>query len=201
MRDSRQVRGFVTHEFLAVLRKRDGWEDGVANLKVLAERKGEDARRAAEHYANVYEGRRGAMVFDVVVSRQRNYMKRVRSLVSKWEGAAPEPTLVGMVSTRLEASEYGLKASEPSTMQAVATNLLSFARETGVSEDEACRLWAEGVDGLQHAHEIDPIVGSVPGIGPALFAYIRMRCGANALKPDVRVKDALRGLGFAALHR
>lgn len=34
------------------------------------------------------------------------------------------------------------------------------------------------------------------GIGPALFAYLRMRCGADALKPDLRVHAALRGLGF-----
>ena len=34
------------------------------------------------------------------------------------------------------------------------------------------------------------------GIGPALFAYMRMRCGADALKPDLRVAAALRELGF-----
>lgn len=181
---------------LPLLRKRDGWTEGVANLKGLAERKGEEARRAAENYASVYEGRRGAMVFDVVASRQRKYTKRVRPLVSRWEGAASNSTLVAMVSTPLDASDYGLKAPEPSTMQTIAANLLSFAKEAGVSEDEACRLWAEGVEGLQHAHKLDPVVGSVSGIGPALFAYMRMRCGANALKPDVRVKEALQGLGL-----
>jgi hypothetical protein len=36
----------------------------------------------------------------------------------------------------------------------------------------------------------------VKGIGPALFAYMRMRSGADALKPDLRVARALRELGF-----
>jgi hypothetical protein len=39
-------------------------------------------------------------------------------------------------------------------------------------------------------------VGGVSGIGPALFAYMRMRCGAKALKPDARVAHELRRLGF-----
>ena len=33
-------------------------------------------------------------------------------------------------------------------------------------------------------------------MGPALFAYLRMRCGADAIKPDLRVRDALNDLGF-----
>jgi hypothetical protein len=40
------------------------------------------------------------------------------------------------------------------------------------------------------------VAGSVTGIGPALFAYLRMRSGADALKPDLRVVRALRTLGF-----
>lgn len=41
------------------------------------------------------------------------------------------------------------------------------------------------------------MVGCVKGIGLALFAYMRMRSGADAIKPDIRVKKALRHLGFA----
>lgn len=65
-----------------------------------------------------------------------------------------------------------------------------------LSEDEGCRVWADGVQHLEHAPKLDPVVGGVPGIGPALFAYMRMRCGADALKPDLRVAAALRELGF-----
>lgn len=181
---------------LTVLRKREGWAEAVVKLKELAEQKGDDARDAARAYANVYEGRRGAMVFDVVASRQRKYMTRVRPLVTKWEGAVAAPTLREMASTPLKAEHYGLTSREPTTMRTVATNLLELAEDEGLSDDEACRLWADGVDGLQHAYRLDPVVGSVSGIGPALFAYMRMRCGANTLKADVRVTKALRGLGF-----
>jgi hypothetical protein len=49
---------------------------------------------------------------------------------------------------------------------------------------------------LAHATQLDPYVGAVGGIGHALFAYLRMRCGADALKPDLRVHRALVDLGF-----
>jgi hypothetical protein len=34
-------------------------------------------------------------------------------------------------------------------------------------------------------------------MGPALFAYLRMRSGADALKPDLRVRAGFNRLGFA----
>ena len=39
-------------------------------------------------------------------------------------------------------------------------------------------------------------MGAVSGIGIALFAYLRMRSGADGLKPDVRVRKHLARLGF-----
>lgn len=44
--------------------------------------------------------------------------------------------------------------------------------------------------------DLDPIVGSVKGVGPALFAYMQMRSGGDAVKPDLRVTRGLRRLGF-----
>lgn len=87
-------------------------------------------------------------------------------------------------------------AREPETMQRVAANLVAFAGDRGLDEDEACAAWARQVDGLEHASRLDPVVGAVPGIGPALFAYMRMRSGASAIKPDVRVRRGLGRLGF-----
>lgn len=183
-------------ETLNLLRKREGWGEAVTNLSNLVEAHGDSARTTATDYARVYEGRRGAMVFDVVFSRRRNYKARVLPRVLQWEDAVPEPTLRSLAFEPLAASDYGLMSAEPVTMRAVAENLLTFSTDEGLTEDEGCRLWAREVDGLQHAHKLDPLVGSVSGIGPALFAYMRMRCGANALKPDVRVTKALRKLGF-----
>jgi hypothetical protein len=83
-------------------------------------------------------------------------------------------------------------------MSKTAHQLLRFADENGLSEDEACRAWAASVNALEHAYMLDPYVGGVKGVGLALFSYLRMRCGADALKPDVRVQKALNALGFNA---
>jgi hypothetical protein len=40
-------------------------------------------------------------------------------------------------------------------------------------------------------------VGTVRGIGIALFAYLRMLGGADAIKPDTRVIKALRRAGLS----
>ena len=81
-------------------------------------------------------------------------------------------------------------------MSTVARNLVGLGGVLGLDEDAACATRAAGVGMLKHAHGLDPIVGSVRGIGPALFAYMRMRCGADALKPDLRVRNALRSVGY-----
>lgn len=181
---------------LGVIRERPGWADAVENLNRLVAAHGVQARASAVQYANVYAGRRGAMVFDVVASRQRKYRERVLPLVVRWEENASAPTLRELASASVEAGVYGLRRAEPTTMQQVASNLLSYAEQQAISEDEACLAWANAVEGLEHAHKLDPIVGGVSGIGVALFAYMRMRSGANTLKPDLRVTAGLRNLGF-----
>jgi hypothetical protein len=104
--------------------------------------------------------------------------------------------LARLAQSEVDPKEFGLRRTEPLTLHTVATNLLSFCQAEELSEEDGCRAWADGVQGLEHAPKLDPVVGGVPGIGPALFAYMRMRCGADALKPDLRVADALRKLGF-----
>ncbi|GAB2776278.1 hypothetical protein GCM10027039_41910 [Terrabacter koreensis] len=185
----------ATAGLLAVIRKRPGWAEAVERLQGLAADRGDGPHRAAEAYGAVYEGRRGAMVFDVILSRQRRYPSVVVPRVEKW-ATGGEPSLARLAQNGVEASDFGLQRSEPATLQAVATNLLAYCRTEGLSEDEGCRAWADRVQGLEHAPKLDPVVGGVSGIGTALFAYMRMRCGADALKPDLRVARALRDLGF-----
>jgi glycerate kinase len=43
---------------------------------------------------------------------------------------------------------------------------------------------------------LDGYVGAVNGIGVGLFAYLRMRAGSDALKPDRRLRMNLSNLGF-----
>lgn len=186
---------------LAVFRQRPEWSEAIGKLKALADSHGTEAEARARRYADVYANRRGSMVFDVVASRRRDYMGRVLPTVERWEADHPGGTLASLADQAPDAKTYGLRRAEPGTMRAIARNLLEFAGSVNANEDLACRKWAESVRGLEHAHRLDPIVGAVPGIGPALFAYMRIRCGADAIKPDARVRNALRGLGFTVAGR
>ncbi|MFD8494910.1 hypothetical protein [Amycolatopsis sp. NPDC059657] len=181
---------------LLVLRQRPEWRAAVGRLQNLADEFGNEARTAAHKYAAEYAKRRGSMVIDVVASRQRRYVERVLPMVKRWEADHQPATLEVLAETPPDAATYGLLPSEPVTMQTIARNLTQLIRDLRTDEDTGCRIWADSVQVLEHAHRLDPVVGAVPGIGPALFAYLRMRCGADALKPDLRVAKALRGLGF-----
>jgi hypothetical protein len=82
-------------------------------------------------------------------------------------------------------------------MQQVAQGLVRYCDRHGLSEEDGVREWGLGASPFDHAPKLEPYVGSVKGMGPALFAYLRMRSGADALKPDLRVRDGLNALGFA----
>lgn len=181
---------------LDVLRERPEWPAAAERLRRLYAQGGAAAQEEAARYGQKYAGQRGAMVVDVVASRQRKYLSKVRRIVNGWREEGREPTLAWLAANPPDRARLGLMASEPETMRQVAENLVAFASGRGLDEDEGCRTWAEEVDGLEHAHGLDPIVGGVSGIGPALFALMRMHCGGKALKPDVRVGRELRRLGF-----
>ena len=153
---------------LTVMRQRSGWPEAVKRLRGLAASRGNGPHKAAEEYAHVYRDRRGAMVFDVVVSRQRKYQSVVLPRVEKWVRTVEEPSLARLAHSEIDPKQFGLQRTEPLTLQTVATNLLSFCQAEGLSEDDGCRAWAFGVHGLEHAPKLDPVVGGVPGIGPAL---------------------------------
>ena len=73
---------------------------------------------------------------------------------------------------------------------------MRYCDRHGLSEEDGVRGWALGASAFEHAPKLEPYVGAVKGMGPALFAYLRMRSGADALKPDLRVRDGLNELGF-----
>jgi len=81
-------------------------------------------------------------------------------------------------------------------MQGVASGLRRYCQQHGSGEEEGVGRWARSAAPFEHAPKLEPYVGSVKGMGPALLAYLRMRCGADAIKPDLRVRDALNRLGF-----
>lgn len=187
-------------QVLERLRKFPWWDGAADTLRKFANDHGDRAEAEARTYASVYTAKRGAMVVDVVASRQRTYQTRVKAIVAKWEGSNQEHSINWLAEHPLVAAQYGLSEDEAVTIHNVANNLRAFTASQGLrgpgGEDAACGIWASGCGELEHAPRLDPVVGCVKGVGIALFAYMRMRSGADAIKPDVRVKKSLRSLGF-----
>ncbi|MGY1601646.1 hypothetical protein [Geodermatophilus sp. SYSU D00815] len=165
----------------------------MARLSQLWTERGADARAAAARYGAAYEGRRGLMVVDVVMSAFRSY-KRVGREVQKYADTGVA-TLRDVVASPPERSLLGMRTREPETVRALAAALLATRPPDG-DEDASCRAWAEQAAGMEHAFRVEPHVGDVPGVGLALFCYLRMRCGADGIKPDGRVRTALSTLGL-----
>lgn len=172
------------------------WPTAIARLGALYEAHGAEAEARAHRYADRYRGRRAAMVFDVVASRQRRYETRVLPMVDRFAQTEAARSLEALVRLGVGA-EFRLRQGEVETMRGVAEGLLRFGRDHGLEDDETiARRWAEGCGEFEHASSLEPYVGSVRGVGPALLAYLRMRSGADAIKPDLRVRDGLNRLGF-----
>lgn len=147
----------------------------------------------ADEYGTQYADRRGSMVVDVIASRQRRYRTVVLDrIVPLYEEKVGDPSLAALAETA--PTFLPLRRGEAETMQQVAKGLMRFGGGDG--DDECVRLWAEAMEPIRFAHRLDPFVGQTPGVGPALFAYLRMRSGADAIKPDLRVRDALAGIGL-----
>lgn len=132
------------------------------------------------------------MVVDVVTSRQRSYDNRVIPLVKEFERTPGADSLTALA--KHGSNVTGLMTGEDDTIRQVAGGILECGNTT--VDRTALDTWCQRTEGLELAHNLDPYVGAVHGIGPALFAYLRMRAGADTIKVDVRVKKALQQLGF-----
>jgi hypothetical protein len=122
---------------LDVLRDRPEWPTAMERLRQLYAQGGAAAQEAALRYGQKYAGQRGAMVVDVVASRQRNYLSKVRRIVDRWREQAEEPTFAWLGANPPDRVRLGLMATEPETMRQVAANLGTFAPATG-SNPGAC---------------------------------------------------------------
>lgn len=182
-------------DLLDLLRERDGWSTAIERLRALHAARGAQAKERAAQCGRVYLGRRAAMVFDVVASRQRRYEQRVVPLVERFAQLPAAGSLKALASHG-PGPGFGLRSGEADTMQGVAAGLVRFAERHGLDHEEAVRTWAESTEIVVEAPGLDPYVGAVRGIGVALFAYLRMRSGGDGIKPDLRVRRALTDLGF-----
>lgn len=120
-------------------------------LRALISAHCDEARRRAEAYGRFYAGRRGSMLLDVVLSRQRRYQETVLPLVAKWEADSEAHSLRWLAAHEPDQKRYGLRSGESATIAALAGNLVSFVDGRGLGEDDACMRWAQAVAGLEHA--------------------------------------------------
>jgi hypothetical protein len=189
---------------LAALRRTPGWDGAMRSLRAQWQQHGAAARERAARKRREFRSRRGTMVVDVVLSRQRRYDTHVRPCLDRWDqtvaGQEGVPTLRWLVDNPdlVAAPTLPLRKGEAATILGVASALLRYGTDLGIDpddEDRACESWANAVAGLEFAPKLDPYVGAVAGIGAALFAYTRKLCGADTVKPDVRVLAALRRHG------
>ena len=170
----------------------------MTRLRGMLDRHGAEAHQRAATFSERYRGQRAAMVFDVVASRQRHSdlpkifdLPMVEAFIR-----TPAASSLRALARQGPSIGHGLRSGEGATMQAVASGLVRFAAERDLDDDDATRARAESATPFEHAPQLEPYVGSVKGIGPAHFAYLRMRSGADALKPDFRVRASLNCLGF-----
>jgi uncharacterized protein with LGFP repeats len=135
MIDSAQVAG--------LLRADPQWSHAVEKLRELIRDYGAEAHTRARNYAAEYGNARGAMIVDVVASRQRRYTKRVRNIVSDWKAHNAEHTIAWLATNPLQREIYGLSNNEVGTIHEVANRLCGFAAQVGLTtadeEDELCR--------------------------------------------------------------
>jgi hypothetical protein len=137
------------------------------------------------------------MVVDVVASAARNYDRVEQAIVPGFERLAHnKPTLDALAKADpAQLKALGLRANEPNTMIAVAEGLIQFGSTQNITGDDAiCRAWGEYAEQWRRTPKLDPYVG-VKGIGIALYAYLRMRSGADAIKPDVWIARLLQQYG------
>lgn len=184
---------------LHVFQAASDWQPAVAKLRDLYERDGERAEREASVFAERFRGRRAAMVFDVVQSANRRYESIVSPRVARFEATTAARSLRSLAEEGPQ-DQTGFRRYEADAMMLLATRLADYCDQHGLDEDEGCRQWAAGDDpGV--LHQLDPVVGHVKGIGFTLYRYLRMRAGADDIKPDRRVGKGLERCGFPLFTR
>ena len=154
-------------------------------------RKNPNLSLKAKEYGNIYRGKRGLMVVDVVASRQRRYDTYVvPKILPLYESKANN---LSLLSLSLKSPKWlPLRDGEADTMKLLAKALIDFGKSKKLSDEEdIVKEWAEDEDASQEVLDIK-------GIGPALLQYLRMRSGADSLKVDVRVIEELSKIGLPA---
>lgn len=188
---------------MTILERLPGWGAAMDNLSAWAYGLGpngrtrlDDAVTSAQGYADVYQGRRASSIVDAVASSQHRYQAAINSVAqfeTNWPGTAMAQLAAGTFTG------CGLSTARWTTITGIAEALRAYQAAhpllPGANDDSVLLSWALETEPLRLAVNADP-VGQVKGFSTALFAYLRMRSGADAIKPDVRLRKKLAALGF-----
>ena len=155
-----------------------------------------DFKQRAKKLGTSYTGTRGTMIVDVVGSRQRRYTSYVQPKIIKPYADQRDGSLKDLAAN--PPTFLRLRGYEVPGMSAVAQALLDYGHGRGLTDEEAiCLSWSAlpSIHDDKGPHPAVQAVLDVKGIGPALLEYLRMLCGANTLKVDVRVIKSLKAAG------
>lgn len=153
-------------------------------------------RKRATEMGKSYVGHRGTMVVDVIGSRQRKYTSYVKPKIIQRYANERDGSLKDLAAN--PPTFLRLRKDEVPGMSRVAQVLLDYGKKAKLSdEEEICSRWAllPSIHDSGGAHAAVQNVIDVKGIGPALLEYLRMLCGADTIKVDVRVLKQLSEAG------
>jgi hypothetical protein len=147
-----------------------------------------------------YEAMPCAAVVDAVLSVRKKCVRDVTPAMNTWTAANPGATLASLAS-RGAGTIVGKPATWKghATIRGVAEALLDFGANDA-TDQQRMRAWAVEAVPFRYHYRLDA-VGAIRGIGPALFSYLLIRSGADALKPDSRVKEQLKKSGLTTTVR
>lgn len=183
---------------LLVLRQRPDWPGAVAYFRTRIQTVGRrNVGVAVSAFRQKYAGNPTAALVDAVLSVRTPYDSVVSPAVSRWMMANPGATFASLVlaggapvGTR-KASWAGYR-----TIAGVARVLSTYGHGAAETDDDRLAAWAQDAESFRFDHTRDS-VGRVSGVGIAVFQYLRMRGGAEAIKPDQRVIDHFKRSGLS----
>lgn len=184
-------------DHVELLRHEHSWHTAIGELRELWAAHGDEARTRVAEVQKRYVDRRAAMIVDAVMSVQQDYERKVLPLVARFEETPAAASLEALSELNgVDQTLFNNSPKRTATIVGVAQGLLRYGRERRLDEEQAVPSWARVTDGLEFAHDSEPYVGRVQGIGLALMGYLRLLGGADSIKVDDRVIRRLRQLGF-----
>lgn len=179
------------------LRTTPGWHEACDRLQRLLSREGQAARARADDLATRFVGRRPVMIFRAVVtSGLRATSPFIEAACEAFEEGRAAAELGALARGEVD-DPYRVRADKVAAACDIAAGLVAFGDRHGLSDDDAiATAWAESAA----PHELEPSgdrwVGALADVDMTILAWLRRASGADAVRPDRRLWDGSRALGF-----